>query len=632
MESLSAADERAIYPLIKMLRDVNPGVQDAAMRSLISIGVDRPDFNYSPAEKGGIPETVKEEVTYPGRGKYLPSLQGEVVAYMVLPLLREDSYLRNTALIILKEIGQLSVPLLNPLLQDKDDDVRKFCLDLLADIKTAVSPEKILPLLKDPNANVRASAAQAISALQFHQGIPQLIESLKDEEWVTFSVLEAMGELKDERTVAPVAELLSEDSEILRYAAIEALGKIGSPLGVEPLKRFITKNDGLERILAVKSLLQVGITPDMTDLAGVLMKMLESEEWEDKLLAVKGLVALNYEPAVPAIVDLAGSLDSSAPEDENILLRLEDSLIQLGAEDIMMDLLQDDKVRYRGKTVAIRVLGRMKNRKAVPELIEILKSNFRDVRKEGAAALGDIAAHEATPSLLKAIEDHDGHVRKAAVIALGHIEEASTYRPLIELLKREGYRDIQEEIVKAVLHINPSGFLLNLASCDDEIKEIVARFAANFEILLILSRDSNNKVKVPALISLGRGNWGASSQRVLVRLKEALDEEDSEVRKSALISMGELGYCPDEIRLALHDHDIWVRYYAIKAIAAAGREEMSQAIIPLLHDGDLPVVFLAIDTLCQLGGKEAISALHSLSLREDHEIRGKALQALERML
>ena len=36
-EALAEGDERAIYPLIKALRDDNLGVQDAAMHSLMEI-------------------------------------------------------------------------------------------------------------------------------------------------------------------------------------------------------------------------------------------------------------------------------------------------------------------------------------------------------------------------------------------------------------------------------------------------------------------------------------------------------------------------------------------------------------------------------------------------------------------
>ena len=129
-EGLSEADQRAIYPLIRALRDPDAGVQDAAMRSLTGIG-------------------------------------GEITAYMVMPLLREDSYLRNTAMIIIKEIGPASVPLLYPLMKDKDDDIRKFSIDLLTEIQFDVDPDFILPLLKDPIAIVRASAAMAMGLLNY---------------------------------------------------------------------------------------------------------------------------------------------------------------------------------------------------------------------------------------------------------------------------------------------------------------------------------------------------------------------------------------------------------------------------------------------------------------------------------
>jgi HEAT repeat protein len=130
-EDLADGDERGIYPLIKALSDENTGVQDAAMRALIAYG-------------------------------------GEIVAYMALPLLRENSYLRNTGLIILRQLGVVSLPMLYPLLKDKDDDVRKFSIDLLSEIQAEVDPSLIVPSLEDSNANVRAAAAKALGDLGFN--------------------------------------------------------------------------------------------------------------------------------------------------------------------------------------------------------------------------------------------------------------------------------------------------------------------------------------------------------------------------------------------------------------------------------------------------------------------------------
>ena len=134
-EALAEGDERAVYPLIKALRDDNFGVQDAVTHSLMSI-------------------------------------KNEVTAYMMLPLLREDAFLRNTALIILREMGNFTIPLLIVLLNDKDDDVRKFALDLIYDIQYCNYPDKLVEMLKnDPNANVRAAAAKALGILNYKQAI-----------------------------------------------------------------------------------------------------------------------------------------------------------------------------------------------------------------------------------------------------------------------------------------------------------------------------------------------------------------------------------------------------------------------------------------------------------------------------
>lgn len=117
VEALAEGDERAVYPLIKALKDGSYGVQDAAINSLIKI-------------------------------------RKEVTAYMVLPLLREEAFLRNTALIILREMGAIAVPLLPILLEDKDDDIRKFALDIIHDIQYCNYPEKLLEMLtNDPNPN-----------------------------------------------------------------------------------------------------------------------------------------------------------------------------------------------------------------------------------------------------------------------------------------------------------------------------------------------------------------------------------------------------------------------------------------------------------------------------------------------
>jgi HEAT repeat protein len=440
-EALSEGDERAVYPLIKALRDDNLGVQDAAMRSLMEI-------------------------------------KGESTAYMLLPLLREDAFLRNTALIILREIGKSAVPLLVTLLKDKDDDVRKFALDIIYDIKYCDYPEKIVKLLTDdPNANVRAAAAKVTGALQYREGTPQLINALKDEEWVCFSALEALTDLKDQSAINPITSLLKTDSELIRLAAIETLGVIGSPGAARPLTRHIKKSEGLEKKATIKSLVQIGSIPSIQGISGVLIDMLKNDDWEEKLIAVKGLVMLKEKKSIYHMIDIAGSLDPSDPENEDKLLVFSEAIKSFGCARSIISILNDKTIKYRGKGIAIKIAGDLKCKEAVPALVKLLKSEYRDVRRSSIKSLSQIDSSEAKECLMGAINDHDSHVRKIAVTALGKIGDTAAFDPLVNMLKIEEYNDVIEEFVKSLLNINSTLFLSQINEFDDRIKETVGKYA-----------------------------------------------------------------------------------------------------------------------------------------------------------
>lgn len=439
-EALAEGDERAIYPLIKALRDENLGVQDAAMRSLIAIG-------------------------------------GEVTAYMVLPLLREEALLRNTALIILKEIGRVAVPLLHLLLKDRDDDVRKFALDLIYDIRHCDYPEKIVEILKkDPNANVRAAAAKTLGVLDYRDAVQHLIEALHDEEWVCFSALEALAEIKDETSVKPIAALLDNQSDTIRYAAIEVLGKIGSPMAGEPLLKHISKANDLEKRASIKSLICIGAITPIEGMSDILLDMLRNGEWEDKLIALKGLVTLREERAIHYIVDTAGSLDPAVPDNEDRILAFKEALREFGCTESLMKVLDDPGIKWRGRVMAIEVIGDLRCREAVPSLIRLLQGRIRDVRRESIKALGKMGDTDDVKELLiDAVEDPDSHVRRAAVAALGRIGEMTAFEPIMKLLQVERYDDVIEEAVRALLNINSSLLLSQINELDEDVRGIVSR-------------------------------------------------------------------------------------------------------------------------------------------------------------
>jgi HEAT repeat protein len=441
-EALSEGDERAVYPLIKALRDDNLGVQDAATHSLMAI-------------------------------------KNEVTAYMMLPLLREDSYLRNTALIILREMGNFTIPLLIVLLNDKDDDVRKFAINLICDIQYCNYPDKLVEMLKnDPNANVRAAAAKTLGVLNYKKAIPQLVNALKDDEWVCFSAIEALTVLKDEDSIDSIVKLLENPSEAIRFAAIEALGKIGSPRAEHPLLEHISSADEFERKATVISLVQVGTIPSSSNISIDLIEMLKDGDWDEKFIAIKGLLILREDRAIYHMIDIAGSMEFSAPDREEKIQVIKEAVFSFGCNDYLLKILEDDTFRYRQK-LAIEIVGHLKCTSRF-NLIKLVKSNYRDIKRASINSLCQIESEEAKECLIEAVGNEDSHVRKSAIIALGKIGEMSAFEPLMKLLQNEIYNDIIDEYIKSLLSMNSTLFFSRITGFNKNIQEIAARYTSSY--------------------------------------------------------------------------------------------------------------------------------------------------------
>jgi len=589
-EALSEGDERAIYPLIRALRDANTGVQDAAMRSIIAIG-------------------------------------GEVTAYMALPLLRESPFLRNTARIILRQIGRPSVPLLRPLLADKDDDVRTFAVDLITDIGWCDYPAELARLLEaDPNQNVKASAARAIGVLGYHEGLPALVASLRINEWVCFSALESLALLRDESSIEPVLSLLGEPSETVRYSAIETLGKIGSARSSEALLGRLPLASDIEKTAIVKSLVQIGITPNMASVGDLLIEMYTNGEWEDRLIALTGLSDLRDKRSLSVILEVAGSLDPSDPESEDRLIAIKQALTKFGCQPALTELITDPDIKFRSKVVAVEVIGELQCPEAAPHLIAIMDTDLREVRRASVLALAELREKNVLPELRKLVEDRDGHVRNAAISALGRIGDKTSFVPLLRHLDLEKYDDVLEVTVKALLLIEPAKLFALTPSLPPVIRKMIAQYAGQVDVLLDLSRDPELSVKLAALSSLGRHR----DERVAKQLSTALGDPDPEVRKTAVMALGAANCCIDDLKTALKDSDMWVRLHAVKALGDSGKPEAAIAVIPLLYDKEVPVVLAAIDALIQLGSTESV-ALSSIQNHPDAAVRERVAEVLERL-
>jgi HEAT repeat protein len=525
-EALGDGDERALYPLIKALRDTNPGVQDAARRSLINIG-------------------------------------GEVTAYMTLPLLREDAYMRNTSRIILKQIGSPAVPLFQTLLKDKDDDIRIFALDLISEIQQCDFSHAIEELLQsDPNVNARSAAARALGRVGGDSSLPALRKALSDTEWVCISALESLAERRDGQAIPDIAALLSHPSETVRYSAIEALGHLASDDAKRALLDSLENASALEKSAIVKSLVQIGVSPNMSEAYDVLVEILRNGDLDEKIIAIRGLSSLKDPRAIPIILDEAGALDPSDPSSEDLISTAMEGLSQFDCDSALISAVSSPEVRHMGKVIAIEVLAALECSSASGVLIDLMAGDLREVRRASARALGEFREDSATQQLRDSIEDRDGHVRRAAAIALGKFRDRAAFEPLYNHLSLERYRDVYEEVVKALLAIDETALGERIDNLDSFAQEVIGRYGHNEKTLLTLSESDDRAIKLAAISGLGN----VSTDAVVAHLENILKDSDSEIRRAAVISLGNLQRGLESVRALLEDEDIWVRMSAATAL------------------------------------------------------------------
>ncbi len=120
----------------------------------------------------------------------------------------------------------------------------------------------LIPLLRDPDANVRRLTAQALGRSADRQAVEPLLETLLDSSAaVRSAVIDALGSLGDRAAVPDLLSALFDESVYVRFAAANALGQIGDPRAVIDLIHMLDNDDIPVAMIAAQSLYKIG-TPE----------------------------------------------------------------------------------------------------------------------------------------------------------------------------------------------------------------------------------------------------------------------------------------------------------------------------------------------------------------------------------
>ena len=277
------------------------------------------------------------------------------------------------------------------------------------------------------------------------------------------------------------------------------------------------------------------------------------------------------------IGELKGSKDKEEKSEYLELLR--ETTPKTAKEiQLLIDLLDDEDVEH--KCVAMEVLGKIREKKAVPKIIKNLKHKDNKVKAIAAMMLGEIGDERAIEPLLEnpdlmILEFGQSPLAKIGAPALPKLIKAAKEKSLLGLLPKQPEKD---------------------------------RRSKNAAYAIGKMRDRN---AIPTLMTL-------------------LHEEDNDLRLAAVQALAAMDVkeaYPDFERM-LKDKDNVVRISTLYALVKADKEKYLPTVMEILDKKDEGVLWSAVELLGNLKEKSAIPKLEKLLEHKDGLIRRQAAYAL----
>lgn len=442
---------------------------------------------------------------------------------------------------------------------------RRAAVGLLGSSGSVDAISKLVPLLGDKMAGVRAAAAQSLFSLHRHfseSGRSHLVASVLAD--VSVEIRERVRALVEHRDrgvccAAIALAAMSADAEIVPLL----FGRMEDPIVYEQAVALIARLGPAANEALVKAISEV-----------------ESGSREQLFRLIAAIQAEVVDPRLMEVL-MAGLTDPS----DTIASAAADALKKVGGRSVMAalyracshegavgehaaDALAEIALRVGGRrhdelTLLIggswpqegalaqnlcRVVGKLGLAEYVPPLVSMLGSHDVGVRVAAAHALGHVPGeHEGVSALSFSLADEEPQVRAAACRSLGMVRAPRSVQPLLSATNDPSPL-VRAAAVQALVAIdNPISFA--------RLREIVLD-------------DPSPTVVVHAI-----GGLGASRQdQDLTLLMSLCSAKDHEVVKAAARSLRSFSaHRATAALLGLLDHERWdVRWAAAEVLAARG--------------------------------------------------------------
>ena len=384
-----------------------------------------------------------------------------------------------------------SVPYLSKSIKDSNPQVRLLSVWALGRIGDSRTLGVLEEAIMDSDVDVRPFAIWAMGEMKVEKASEILIKYYERcrELGNRQQVLKSIGKLNSATSLNFLLEKAVDENSLVRLNAIEALGNYNDKQAVSFLAGLLKKGGREEKIQALRAIRKMKLKEAISNI-----KECENDHAHDCVICNEARLAMdclsgkkdgNYMPP-DMLLERERKLNENAKPD----LKVPD-LKKMNPEDVenleilplkaceKFDLQQACNDINSGFTPlvndAVWRMGNSGDPRVVPMLIKILREDKdRGVEWNAAKALGKLRDKRAVPVLLDNLKNHNEDVREDVVEALGRIGDKRALIPLVKLLETEEEEFITAEIVIAIglIGISPDE-TASLKKCLDNSDPVV---------------------------------------------------------------------------------------------------------------------------------------------------------------
>jgi HEAT repeat protein/Flp pilus assembly protein TadD len=438
------------------------------------------------------------------------------------------------------------IPLTEAILKEKQDSSMP---EALAAIGDEISFRNLLTAFAEADKEIRPNIALALGNFKDKIAVDALVSGLSDlDANVRYASITSLGRIKDLNTVSNLLGCLGESNEWIFLNVVDALAKIGNHKATNPLVAFfLRERNERKRAAIISALGQLG---DLTTVA-TLTRALRDPDDRVKANAIEAFSKLGLpSDKVFALIQPFFNYSSNRVRGNALV-----AAYKIGKVSELKSSIRSmtvDPSKWVRATAAY-ILSVIDCDNALEYLIELLKDDEPDVRKNAAKAFTVRAKEAQTGVILEMLNDTAPFVRLQAITMLGKLRVAPASDILVKMLSEERNPKLRASIITSLGHIGGKGANITLQSAlHDRDSRVRANAVEGLEEILgegcirvikPMLHDSDNRTKANAAKILFR----LGETDVVKDLENMLSSRDLSLKISGAYAVRQLGIVLNEL-------------------------------------------------------------------------------------